>query len=115
MADDDDSGGGQQQIDDRFAAIEQTQAEQGGMLQQILERLGGGGNPSGEGKTGDPALDIGAEVRKQLADKEVAERAAADAKSKDDRLAAAEQRLAELAEKPPGPLPRRIEQLMGWR
>ena len=41
-------------------------------------------------------------------------KADADKKAGEDRLSAVETRLSELAERPPKPMPRRVEKLMGW-
>lgn len=59
--------------------------------------------------------NIAHEIRAQLEEQERRKAAEAAEQSKADRLAAAEAKIAELAEKPPEPMPRRVERIMGWR
>ena len=59
--------------------------------------------------------NIAHEIRAQLEERDAKARADAAEQGKADRLAAAEAKIAELTEKPPEPMPRRVERIMGWR
>jgi hypothetical protein len=80
-------------------------------LDNLISMLSGDGHPDPETQG---APNVAAEIRQQLEERDRAEKAAASDKAREDRLKAAETKLAELAEKPPGPLPRDIEKIMGW-
>lgn len=98
--------------DKRIADLEAGQQTILGKLDQLL-----GGKPAEpDGKTGTPPpSNIAEEIRQQLDARDAKNQADADAKATKDRLAAVEAKTSELSEKPPDPLPRRVERLMGWR
>jgi len=98
----------------RLDAVEAKQDSMSATLNQVLSILKGDG-----GKTDQPATEPGTsnvaeEIRQQLEERDRKQRADEEKKHGDDRLGALETRVSELAEKPPGPLPRRVEKLMGW-
>ena len=81
-------------------------------IDTILSRLSGGPAEADDGP--EPPPNVAHEIRQQLDERD---RAAA-AKAKEDGIAAelgeVKVKLSELTEKAPGPLPRRIERIMGW-
>ena len=81
-------------------------------IDTILSRLSGGPAKADDGP--EPPPNVAHEIRQQLDERD---RAAA-AKAKEDGIAAelgeVKVKLSELTEKAPGPLPRRIERIMGW-
>ena len=63
----------------------------------------------------DAPTSMAEEIRQGLAELEERKRKEADAKGKEDRLAAVETSVREMAEKAPEPPARRVEKIMGWR
>lgn len=104
---------------DRLEAGQQTMADK---LDAILGKLGGGqgdggqdgGDPAAGAKPGGDPATIAHEINAQLAERD--RKAAAKAKDdeRDGVLSDLKKKVSDLAEKPPQPLPRRIERLMGW-
>jgi hypothetical protein len=85
-----------------------------GKIDTILAKLsgdGGGTEPEPEG-----APNVAYEIRQQLDERERKAKAKADAEANGLKaeLGEVKVKLSELAEKPPGPLPRKIEKWMGW-
>jgi uncharacterized protein YceH (UPF0502 family) len=105
-------------LDARVGQLETGQASISDKVDRILGIIGGGGNDSGgtssEADQGKPA-NVAEEIRRQIEARDARDAAAADDQARTDRLGALETKLAELAEKPPEPMPRRVEKLMGWR
>lgn len=103
-------------LDERVGKLEAGQETLSGKLDAILDRLGGGqdGKPAGPPAPEGGGGNVAAEIRQQLEERDRKARAEADSKSTADRLAAAETKLAELAEKPPQAMPRAVERIMGW-
>lgn len=84
-------------------------------VDKILGILSGGDSHAEETPAGQPDTNIAHEIRAQLEEQDRKRAAEAAEQGKADRLAAAEARIAELSEKPPEPMPRRVERIMGWR
>lgn len=63
----------------------------------------------------DAPTSIAEEIRQQFEERDRKAAADAEHKSREDRLAAVETSLKEIAEKAPEPPARRIEKIMGWR
>jgi uncharacterized protein YciI len=89
--------------------LDQLEAGQSTILAK-LEQLLGGGKPDEDGKP-KPAGNIAEEIRQQLDARDARNKADADARAKEDRLAKVEEKISE---KPPEPMPRRVEKFMGW-
>jgi hypothetical protein len=84
-----------------------------GKIDQIL------GIISGDGKPADPAepgggTNIAHEIRQQLDERDQAAKKKADEDGLRGTVGELQTKLSELTEKPPAPMPRRIEKLMGW-
>jgi hypothetical protein len=98
-------------LDERFAAIEDTQAEQGGKLDQILSKLGGlggGGTEVPKGGSAGPTGgdtgsggDLGSAVQAELAKIKAAEEAEAKARGDADWRAGVDAKLALVPERQP--------------
>jgi len=84
------------------------------MIAELKDAITGSGG-SGTESAPEPPANVAEEIRRQIEERDAREKAAAEDKAKTDRIGALETRLAELAEKPPEPMPRRVEKLMGWR
>ena len=84
------------------------------MISELKDAITGGGGQGSESAP-EPPANVAEEIRRQIEERDARERAAAEDKARTDRLGALETRLAELTEKPPEPMPRRVEKLMGWR
>ena len=69
----------------------------------------------GRAKELDAPTSIAEEIRMQFEERDRKAAADADAKGKEDRLAAVETSVKEMAEKAPEPPARRVEKIMGWR
>jgi hypothetical protein len=110
-------GGG---LEDRVGQLETGQQSLTGKVDRILGIVSGSssdGSDGGDGggqDAGQPG-SIAEEIRVQLDERDAASAAAADDQAKTDRLGALETKVAELAEKPPAPMPRRVEKFWGWR
>ena len=116
MAEDETHDQDQQGIDQRVASLEAGQESLSQKIDKILGLVSGGDGESAHGDEGSGGgTNIAHEIRAQLEDRDRKAKADADEKAKADRLAAAEARIAELSEKPPEPMPRRRERIMGWR
>jgi hypothetical protein len=101
---------------DRVGRLEARQDSIEGKVDQILGILGGSkaGGESAHAPEGTGGGNVAAEIRAQL-DERAARQAEADKqKAAGDRIGALEARVSELAEKPPQPVTRRVEKLMGW-
>ena len=84
-------------------------------VDKILGILSGQAGDAGDAGDEPQPTNIAHEIRAQLDERDAKARAEAAEQGKADRLAAAEARIAELSEKPPEPMPRRVERIMGWR
>jgi hypothetical protein len=107
---------GEEPLDKRVSSLEAGQDSLSQKLDRILGIVGGGGHD--EEPTDQPAQggapNIAHEIRQQLDERD-------RKKADDDRQAGLHStvdelktKVSELTEKPPAPLPRRIEKLMGW-
>jgi hypothetical protein len=110
---------GDEGLEDRVGQLETGQQSLTAKVDQILGIVSGSSNDAGGGggdqdPPGQPG-SIAEEIRVQLDDRDAKNAAAADDAAKTDRLGALETKVAELAEKPPAPMPRRVEKFMGWR
>lgn len=119
MAEDEQDGTPDGGLDQRVASLEAGQTSLEDKVDKILGIVSGHGGDAGDGGGhGDEpsgGTNIAHEIRQQLDERDAKNRAEADEQARTDRLGAVETRLAELAEKPPEPMPRRIEKIMGWR
>jgi hypothetical protein len=104
-------------LDARVSSLETGQQSLSEKVDQILGIVSGKGGEAETRaeETAGGAPNIAHEIRQQLEERDAKARAAADEQAKTDRLAAAEAKIAELAEKPPEAMPRRVEKIMGWR
>ena len=83
-------------------------------ISELKDAVAGGGGPGTE--TGpEPPANVAEEIRRQIEERDAAAKAAADKQAEADRVGALETKLAELTEQKPGPPPRRVEKIMGWR
>lgn len=124
MADDVQQSTGESQPDESLGArvgqLEAGQDSLAGKVDKILGIISGGGGQDGDGgghgeePTGG-APNIAHEIRAQLAERDRKSREDAEKKTLSDELAGVKARIAELAEKQPEPMPRRVEKFMGWR
>lgn len=108
----------------RIKSIDELQAEQerqGGMLQAILDKLGGA-----ESKARDAAgqhtedrlnrpSNVAEEIRAQLAERDKAEQAKASERESAEWRKGVDEKLSGMAEKVPEAPLRRVEKIMGWR
>jgi hypothetical protein len=106
----------EQGIDQRVSSLEAGQESLSQKLDKILGIVGGAGPAEG----GHPDEDKGApniahEIRAQLDQRDAAAKKKADEDSVKDELGQVKAKVAELAEKAPEPMPRRVERIMGWR
>src|SRR5258708_5635142 len=104
--------------DQRIASLEAGQESLGGKIDRILGIISGGGpddDDPGDGGQPAGAPNIAHEIRAQLDERDAKAKADADAASVKDEIGGVKAKVAELAEKPPAPMPRRVEQIMGWR
>ena len=118
MADDQEDSTPDSGLDERVAKLETGQETLSEKVDKILGIVSGhGGTEDGGGHEDQPTggTNIAHEIRAQLEERDRKNAADAAERAKSDRLAAAEAKLAELSEKPPEPMPRRIERIMGWR
>ena len=97
------------------AGVEQRVDSLESKVDKILGILSADGSDEQEQPATQPDTNIAHEIRAQLEERDAKARADAAEQGKADRLAAAEAKIAELAEKPPAPMPRRVERIMGWR
>ena len=94
-------------LDQRVSSLE-------GKIDTILSKLGGG-TPAPDGpKEPAGAPNVAHEIRQQLDERDAAARKKAEEDGVKTELGEVKAKLAELAEQPPAPMPRRIERLMGW-
>ena len=119
MADDEQDSTPDSGLDERVAKLETGQETLTGKVDKILGIVSGQGGSAedGGGHADQPTggTNIAHEIRAQLEERDRKNAADAEERAKSDRLAAAEAKLAELSEKPPEPMPRRVERIMGWR
>ena len=97
------------------AGVEQRVDSLESKVDKILGILSGGQDDPPRAEQPDGGTNIAHEIRAQLDARDAKNAADAAEREKSDRLAAAEAKLAELSEKPPEPMPRRRERIMGWR
>ncbi len=101
----------------RVESLEHGQESLSHKLDKILGIISGGPDDDDPGDGSQPAgtPNIAHEIRAQLDERDRKAKADADAASVKDQLGQVTAKVAELAEKAPEPMPRRIEKLMGWR
>jgi hypothetical protein len=116
MADDEPKPAAEEGLDQRVSSLETGQQTMTEKLDKILGIVGAGGHDA-EGST-DPkeagAPNIAREIRQQLDERDAAAKKKAEEDGLHSTVGELQTKLAELAEKPPTPMPRRIERLMGW-
>lgn len=103
-------------LDQRVESLEHGQESLGHKLDKILGIVSGGPDDDDPGDGGQPAgaPNIAEEIRAQLDKRDREAKDAADKASLTDELGQVKAKVAELAEKPPAPMPRKIEKIMGW-
>ena len=103
-------------LDQRVESLEHGQGALEHKIDRILGVISGGGDDD-PGDGGQPAGsgNIAEEIRAQLDKRDREAKDAADKASLTDEIGQVKAKVAELAEKPPAPMPRRVEKLMGWR
>jgi hypothetical protein len=84
------------------------------MISELKDAITGDGGPGSESAP-EPPANVAEEIRRQIEDRDRKTASETAEAAKTDRLAAVETKLAELAEKAPEPVPRRVERFMGWR
>jgi hypothetical protein len=103
-------------LDQRVESLEHGQESLGQKLDRILGLMSGPGDDDpGDGGQPAGAPNIAHEIRQQLDERDRKAKADAEAASLKDQLGAVTAKVTELAEKPPAPMPRRVEKIMGWR
>lgn len=106
-------------LDDRVGKLEEGQQDIRGTLGEVLAILKGG-KPDGDAAAPEEKApeggggNIATEIQRQLAAQRQQDQAAQESQTLAERLGAVETSVRDMAEKAPGPLPRRVEKLMGW-
>jgi hypothetical protein len=118
MADDNPNPEPEEGLDQRVSSLETGQHSLSEKLDKILGIVGVGGGHDDE-PTGQPdqpggGTNIAHEIRQQLDERDAAARKKAEEDGLKSTVGELQTKLSELAEKPPAPMPRRIERLMGW-
>jgi hypothetical protein len=103
--------------DQRIASLEAGQTGINSKIDRILGIISGSGPDDDPGDGGQPAggQSIAHEIRAQLDARDAKAKQDSEAASVKDELGQVKAKVAELAEKPPAPMPRRVEHFMGWR
>jgi hypothetical protein len=103
--------------DQRIASLEAGQTGINSKIDRILGIISGGSPDDDPGDGGQPAggQSIAHEIRAQLDARDAKAKADSEAASVKDELGQVKAKVAELAEKPPAPMPRAVERFMGWR
>ena len=94
-------------LDQRVTSLESK-------IDRILGLLDGPDDP-GDGGQPAGAPNIAQEIRDQLDARDRKAKADAEAATLKDELGQVKAAVTELKEKPPAPMPRKVERLMGWR
>jgi hypothetical protein len=104
-------------LDQRVESLEHGQESLGHKLDKILGLVSGNGEDPDPGDGGQPAgaPNIAHEIRAQLDARDAKAKADSEAASLKDQVGTVAAKVAELAEKQPEPMPRRVERIMGWR
>jgi hypothetical protein len=102
-------------LGDRVSRLETGQETLSDKLDKILGIVGGGRSEPEDKPAGTGAPNIAHEIRAQLEARDAKAREDAEKTSLREEVAGLKTSLAELAEKPPEAMPRRVEKLMGWR
>src|SRR5271170_2093318 len=116
MADSEPDPGPEQGLDQRVSSLETGQQSMSDKLDKLLGIVGAGHPDEGSGKPEEPGggTNIAHEIRQQLDERDQAAKKKADEDGLRGTVGELQTRLSELTEKPPAPMPRRIEKLMGW-
>jgi hypothetical protein len=114
MADDEENPAPEQGLDGRVSSLETGQESLTQKLDKLLGIVGAGdGQDSGHEGEG-TGTNIAHEIRQQLDERDAAARKKADEDGLRGTVGELQTKLSELTEKPPAPMPRRVEKLMGW-
>lgn len=98
----------------RLDQLEAKQDALSGKIDQILGIISGKPkDPELDAQQGQPA-GIASEIRQQLEARDAKNKADEAEAARNGTLADLQAKVAELAEKPPEPMPRRVEKIMGW-
>ena len=117
MADDEEKPAPEQGLDGRVSSLETGQETLTQKIDKLLGIVGADGPGDGQdGHDGEgTGTNIAHEICAQLDKRDREAKDAADKASLTDEIGQVKAKVAELAEKPPAPMPRRVEKLMGWR
>src|SRR5277367_6937970 len=107
----------EQALDQRVSSLETGQETITQKIDKLLGLVSGDGHDDeGTDDPGQPGggTNIAHEIRQQLDERDAAAKKKADEDGLRGTVGELQTKLAELAEKPPAPMPRRVEKLMGW-
>ena|ERR1700676_2415212 len=114
MADDEEKPAPEQGLDGRVSSLETGQESLTQKLDKLLGIVGAGdGQDSGHEGEG-TETNIAHEIRAQLDKRDADAKRKADEEGLHATVGELKTKVTELAEKPPAPMPRRIEKWMGW-
>jgi hypothetical protein len=116
MADTEPDPAAKEGLDERVSSLETGQQSMTQKIDQILGIVGGGDHPDQGTDPKEPAggTNVAHEIRQQLDERDAKARADAEKNGLSQTVAEVQAKVAELAEKPPAPMPRRVERFMGW-
>jgi hypothetical protein len=113
MADDNPDPAAEEGLDQRVSSLETGQQT---MSEKLDKLLGLAGHDDKATDPKDPAggTNVAHEIRQQLDERDAKAKADAEKNGLSQTVAEVQAKVAELAEKPPAPMPRWIERKMGW-
>jgi hypothetical protein len=117
MAENDADPAPEQGLDQRVSSLETGQESMSQKLDKLLGIVGADGD-GGDGGGHEPegtGTNIAHEIRTQLDARDAAAKKKADEDALKNTVGEVQAKVAELAEKAPEPMPRRVERVMGWR
>jgi hypothetical protein len=116
MADDDTPPEPKEGLDQRVSSLETGQETLSQKLDRLLH-LSGDDHTEEPTDPKDPAggTNIAHEIRQQLDQRDADAKRKADEDGLKSTVAEVQTKLSELTEKPPEPMPRRVEKFFGWR
>ena len=117
MADDEEKPAPEQGLDGRVSSLETGQETLTQKIDKLLGIVGADGPGDGQdGHDGEgTGTNIAHEIRAQLDKRDADAKRKADEDGLKSTVAEVQTKLSELTEKPPEPMPRRVEKFFGWR